>query len=109
MAQRVQVILEDDLDASPADETVTFGLDGVSYEIDLNAEHAERLRGDLATWVGHARRSGGTRRASGRSRNGGGSRRDLSEVRSWARENGYTVSGRGRISAEIQQAYDAAH
>ena len=43
MAKRVQVVLEDDVDGSPADETVSFGLDGVSYEIDLSAANASRV------------------------------------------------------------------
>ena len=67
MAQRVKIILEDDLDGSQADETVTFGLDGVTYEIDLSADERRALRDELAPWVGHARRSGG-RRSSGAGR-----------------------------------------
>ena len=111
MAQRVEVILVDDLDGGSADETVTFSLDGVSYEIDLSAENAGKLREDFSQWVGNARRaSGGSgRRGSGR-RGGGSSRRsDTKAVREWARSNGYEVPDRGRISAEIQQAYDKAH
>jgi hypothetical protein len=55
MAQKVQVVLVDDLDNGPADETVTFSLDGVSYEIDLSHDNAAKLRDVLATYVGHAR------------------------------------------------------
>jgi hypothetical protein len=110
MAQRVKIILEDDLDGSPADETVTFGLDGVTYEIDLSAGNAARLRDDLASWVGHARRSGGRKSAgAGRGSSSSAKRTDLAAVRAWARENGYEVSDRGRISADIQAAYDKAH
>ena len=98
MAQRVKIILEDDLDGSAADETVTFGLDGVSYEIDLSAANATRLRDDLASWVGHARVAAKADK-----------RTDLAAVREWARQNGHQVSDRGRISAEIQAAYDKAH
>lgn len=110
MAQRVQVLLVDDIDGTQAEETVSFSLDGVSYEIDLNSKHAAKLRDDLASWVGHARRAGGrrggARAASGR---GGGRRKDLAAVREWARGEGYTVSDRGRISSEVQDAYDKAH
>jgi hypothetical protein len=110
MAQKVQVILVDDVDGGDADETVSFALDGVSYEIDLNAKNAAALRDSLATWVGHARRvggrSGGGRRRSGRAAAAGAG---SNEVREWAREHGYKVSDRGRISAEVQQAYAAAH
>jgi hypothetical protein len=110
MAQRVNIVLEDDLDGSEADETVTFALDGVSYEIDLSAKNAAALRDSLAPYVGHARRAAG-RRAAGRpaSSSRGTGKRDLGDVREWARSNGHQVSDRGRISAEIQAAYDKAH
>ena len=118
MAQKVQVILVDDVDGGDASETVTFGLDGVSYEIDLNDDNAAKLRESLSTWVGHARRVGG------RSSSGGGSRRrssaangsgsgsggtDTAAIRAWARDNGHDVSERGRISAEVMSAYEAAN
>jgi nucleoid-associated protein Lsr2 len=110
MAQRVKIILEDDLDGSQADETVTFGLDGVTYEIDLSGENAAKLRDELAPWVGHARRSGGRKSSgAGRGSAAAGKRTDLAAVREWARKNGYEVSDRGRISADIQAAYDKAH
>ena len=110
MAQRVQIVLEDDVDGGAAAETVTFGLDGVSYEIDLSDKNAGKLRDEFATWIGHARRSGG-RRSTGRRVTGGSSspRRDLSAVRAWARQNGHQVSDRGRVSAVVQEAYDKAH
>lgn len=109
MAQKVQVILVDDVDGGDASETVTFGLDGVSYEIDLNEDNAARLRDALSTWVGHGRRVGG-RSSSGTARrrtaaSSGGT--DTSEIRAWARENGHDVSERGRISAEVMAAYEA--
>ena len=59
MAQKVQVLLVDDIDGGTADETVTFGLDGVTYEIDLTSGHASELRDAFAQWVGHARKVGG--------------------------------------------------
>ena len=109
MAQRVQVMLVDDIDNTDADETVTFALDGVSYEIDLNTSNAAKLRDALAPWVGHARRSGG-RKVSGRGTGAGSARRkDVSAVREWARSNGHEVSERGRIPAAVQEAYDKAN
>jgi GNAT superfamily N-acetyltransferase len=109
MAQKVQVLLIDDLDGATAAETVSFALDGVSYEIDLSEKNARKLRADLSNWTGHARKAGSVR--GGARRRGGGSakRADLSAVREWARSNGHTVSDRGRISAEVQAAYDKAH
>lgn len=119
MAQKVQVILVDDLDGGDAVETVSFALDGVSYEIDLNEDNAGRMREELAAWVGHARRTGG--RSSSRSGSGrGAGRRSASKpaaasgtetavVREWARQNGHPVSERGRIKAEVLEAYHAAN
>lgn len=109
MAQRVQVLLVDDVDGSDADETVRFALDGVTYEVDLTKANAEKLRGDFATWVGHARRAGGRRRGGANHGPARARRNDLGDVREWARQHGHKVSDRGRISAEVQAAYDKAH
>ena len=111
MAQRVQVLLVDDIDGGTADETVTFAVDGVTYEIDLTAEHAAELRNSIATWVGHARKIGGRTSSTGgrpsRGRRGTGV--DAGAIREWAKANGHHVSERGRISAGVKAAYDAAH
>lgn len=112
MAQKVQVILVDDLDGGEADETISFALDGVNYEIDLSENNAESLRESLAEWIGHARRVGGrasSRSRGSRSRQAAPTKADLSSVRAWARENGYQVSDRGRVSSEVLAAYDAAN
>lgn len=113
MAQKVNIILVDDLDESEATETLAFGLDGTSYEIDLNDAHASDLREALAPYLGHARKvPSSARRASGRkstpaaAATGGASAAD---VRIWARENGHSVPDRGRIPADIREAYDTAH
>jgi hypothetical protein len=110
MAQRVQVVLEDDLDGGKADETVTFGLDGTTYEIDLSKKNAAKLRDALSGYVGVARkvtgRGRGTTGRAGRSR--GRSATDSADIRAWAKENGYEVSERGRISAEVRAAYNEA-
>lgn len=104
MAQKHQIILIDDIDGSEADETVTFGLDGVDYEIDLTAEHAEELRETIASWVEHGRRTGGrAKRRGGRP----DPSVDTAAVREWARKEGYEVSDRGRIPAQIVDAYKA--
>ena len=107
MAQKVNIVLVDDLDGTEATETVTFGLDGTSYEIDLNDANAAALRDALSGYVGHARKvTGGGRRAR---KSGGGSSSNTKDVREWAKAQGMEVSERGRISADVQQAYDAAH
>ena len=107
MAQKVNIVLVDDLDGTEATETVTFGLDGSSYEIDLNDANAAALREALSGYVGHARKSsGGSRR---RKSAGSSSSSNTKDVREWAKGQGMEVSERGRISADVQQAYDAAH
>ena len=106
MARKTQVILTDDIDGSGATGTVSFGLDGVAYEIDLNDDNAQRMRDQLGEWAGKARRVGG-RRISGTQ--SAGSSSDAGKIRAWAGENGYEVSGRGRIPKEVRDAYDAAH
>jgi hypothetical protein len=113
MAQKVQVLLLDDIDGSEAAETVSFSLDGVAYEIDLSADNARALRESLAHWVGHARRQGGRQAAARQSprRNGASAKAEgpsPHELREWARANGYQVSERGRISEQIREAYAAA-
>ena len=109
MAQRVQVVLEDDLDGGKADETVTFGLDGSTYEIDLSKKNAAKLRDALAGYVGAGRRVSGRRgSAGGRARGRGRSATDSADIRAWAKDNGYEVSERGRISAEVRAAYNDA-
>lgn len=115
MAQKIQVLLVDDLDGGTATETVTFGLDGSGYEIDLSADNAEKLREALAPFVGHARRSSRTTaRPNSQSRpgRGGGARIDREQtqaVREWARKNGHKVSERGRIPGSILEAYNSAN
>jgi hypothetical protein len=109
MAQKVHIVLEDDLDGSEATETVSFALDGSSYEIDLNADNAGKLRDALALYIGHGRKvTGGAGRRGRRSAaNAGGT--SAKEVREWARANGHDVPDRGRIPAEVRSAYDAAN
>ena len=110
MAQRVQIILEDDYDGSQADETVSFALDGAEYEIDLSSTNAAELRGALAPWLGHARKVGGRKRTrSARAAGSEGGSGSTSEIRAWAVENGMEVSSRGRISSEVRRAYEQAH
>jgi hypothetical protein len=108
MAQKVNIVLVDDLDGTEATETVTFGVDGSTYEIDLNDANAAALREALSGYVGHARKvTGGGRR--GRKSSGSASSSNTKDVREWAKSQGMEVSERGRISADVQQAYDAAH
>jgi hypothetical protein len=109
MAQKVHIVLEDDLDGSPASETVSFGLDGKTYEIDLNDKNAGKLRDALAPYVGAGRSVGGVRRGRKPSPAASSLGPSAREVRDWARSNGYAVPDRGRIPADVRSAFDAAH
>ncbi|MGW6571651.1 histone-like nucleoid-structuring protein Lsr2 [Streptomyces sp. NPDC054945] len=108
MAQKVEVTLIDDLDGSEATQTVVFALDGKTYEIDLSDGNAEKLRGDLAPFLGAARKTSGGRTAARRM----GSAKpadDTAAIRAWAKEKGYDVNDRGRVPANIKAAYTDAH
>jgi len=110
MAQKVQVILVDDIDGGDASETVLFALDGVSYEIDLSEKNAADLRDALSSYVGHGRRVGG--RSSSRRQSGARTAarsNDSAAVREWARQNGHQISDRGRVPARVTEAYRAAN
>ena len=108
MAQKVQVLLVDDIDGSEATETVSFGLDGVAYEIDLSSGNAGKLRTELTEYVEHARKAGNTQARRRRQRNGAG-REQSARIREWAKLRGFKVNERGRIPANILAEYEAAH
>jgi hypothetical protein len=113
MAQKTIVQLIDDLDQGEADETVNFALDGANYEIDLSTANAQKMRDALAPYVANARRAnrGATRPASGaRLSSGRGARIDreqLQAIREWGSKNGWTVNARGRIPADLLEAYNS--
>jgi hypothetical protein len=114
MAQKVQVLLVCDLhdDEVEGTETISFGLDGSSYEIDVCEDHGAQLRDAFAPYVGAARRAGrgaapAARRGRPAPKAGGGDR--VAEIREWGRKNGHRVSERGRLSATLVSAYEAAH
>ncbi len=112
MAKKVTVTLVDDFDGEgAADETVEFALDGVNYEIDLSAKNAAKLRNELKPWLESGRRVGGRRR--GRTASTGRGRASIDReqsaaIREWARRNGHNVSTRGRIPADVIDAFHAA-
>ena len=132
MAKRETVVFTCDLhegEMTDGVETVSFGLDGTSYEVDACTQHQDELREAFSTYVGAARKAGGggssstgprrSSRGSGRTSSSGGSgsgssgggsdREQVQAVREWARENGHKVSERGRLSASVLEAYRAAH
>jgi hypothetical protein len=108
MASIVQVTITDDLDGSPNAETVTFGLDGVSYEIDLTQKNREKLVRTMGPYLEAARKVGSARSRTGTTRRSA-ARVDRAAVRAWASDNGLKVSERGRISAAVLEQYEATH
>ncbi|MUM34808.1 Lsr2 family protein, partial [Mycolicibacterium sp. CBMA 361] len=98
MARKIIVTIVDDVDGTAiADETVEFGLDGTTYEIDLTSDNAQALRGEMTRWVTRARRA--TRESLA------GKRNQQAGIRAWAQQNGHVVGRRGRIPAEVQRAF----
>ena len=117
MAQQTTVRFIDDLDGSDASGTFDFSLDGRNYQIDLSDENAAKLRDALAPYLGAARKTGGR---GGRGSRGPAprqtviapksprsSREETTAIREWARQNGHTVSDRGRIPKSVIEAYAA--
>jgi hypothetical protein len=112
VAQKITTLFIDDIDGGAAEGTVRFALDGTEYEIDLNATHSEELRSALGKYVNHARKVGGTTRRAGRvaGRTGRGtpSAVNTTEIRTWARENGFDIKDRGRVPADLVAKWQAA-
>lgn len=110
MAQKVQVLLVDDLTGDTAHETVSFSLDGVPYEIDLSTANAAKLRDELTRFVHAAPKTGGRRtgRAAGRSRNVASGGPSAREIREWAKEHGMQINERGRIPADVVVKFEQA-
>ena len=111
VAQKTFTQLVDDLDgAALADgegKTVTFALEGVLYEIDLSQAHVDELIEALAPYVAAGRKVGG-RKSGARASGAKSDPAELQKIRDWAGKNGHTVSSRGRISAAVRDAYNAA-
>jgi hypothetical protein len=105
MAQKVTVTMTDDMDGTKADETVTFRIDGASYEIDLSKKNAAALRKVFSSYIEHARKAPRSGRTVRPARN----RLRSSGVREWAKSQGIKVSERGRIPASVLSQYEEAN
>jgi Lsr2 len=110
MAQKTVVELTDDLDGGKAAETVTFGLDGHTYSIDLSTRNARALRKALAPYIESARRVRAARQGRSRARSNGtrNAATRNREVREWARAQGIEIATRGRIPRDLQERFQAA-
>src|SRR5215469_2368556 len=92
-----------------ATESLSFGIDGNAYQIDVCAKHAGELRAHITALIEHARRVSAARPRRGRAGRGGTDRERNGEIREWARQHGHTVNGRGRIPASARREYQATH
>jgi Lsr2 len=114
-----KIVLVDDLEETEVEAdagTISFALEGTTYELDLSTRNATKLRSQLAPFIAAARTSGKSRARAGSSRpasvkpTGSGLSSDqLNAIRDWAKAQGIQVSDRGRVSAEIRKAYEEAH
>jgi hypothetical protein len=110
MAKQTTVTVTDDLDGSANAKEVTFSLDGESWTIDLSAKNRSALEKALKPYIAKATKQGRRRSVSASKKTAARApRKDLAKVREWAKSNGHPVSDRGRVSATVQEAYDAAH
>jgi hypothetical protein len=118
MKKVIEQLVDDltgDVIADGAGETVSFAIDGKSYEIDLNETNAEKLREALQPYIAAGRRASalGTpaRQAASRAVKSAASHwsAGYAVVREWAQENGIDVSPRGRVADSVMKAYEDAH
>ncbi|MFK0159975.1 Lsr2 family protein [Streptomyces sp. NPDC090493] len=106
MAQKTVVLITDDISGGDADETLVFGLDGKTFEIDLNNKNAKKLRDALAPYIEAGRKTGAKTGGRGRATAArSGSSEDTAAIRAWAKEQGYEVNDRGRVPSTIREAY----
>ncbi|TCM44856.1 Lsr2 family protein [Kribbella sp. VKM Ac-2568] len=110
MVQRTEVLLTDDLEGTTISAgrggTITFALDGKTYEIDLNTKNSKALRKILAPYVEAARPVRTSRGVKVRRTQVGA---DVRTIKEWARANGYEVNDRGRVPNHIREAFEAAN
>ncbi|MFE9661751.1 histone-like nucleoid-structuring protein Lsr2 [Streptomyces sp. NPDC005955] len=109
MAQRVVVTLHDDIDGGEAAETIAFGLDGKSYEIDLNQANARKLRKALAPYVHAGRKARAGAHPTPQVYRHTALTPAPSAVRAWARSHQMNVPPRGRIPKRVYEAFEAAN
>jgi len=108
MVQRVVVQKTDDINGTDAAETISFALDGTTYEIDLNTANAEALREAIRPYAAAARRVGRVGRNANVSVRASAPGYDPKAVRAWAASNKVEMPARGRIPLTVVAQYRAA-
>lgn len=112
MAQQFQVRYFDDLDGTDLGDkanAISFAFEGKEYSIDLSDENAQAFRRAVAPYVEAAHRVTGSKAKAARKATSKTTSGDTKAIRDWARTNGYDVSDRGRIPADVLEAYAAAN
>jgi hypothetical protein len=114
MATQTSVTVIDDITGEPGAETVTFGIDGGWYELDLTSANRDKLYSSLADFVAKARKVTSKTRKAGKASpvqlGTASATRDRAQtkaIREWARGHGYQISDRGRIPLNVETAYNA--
>src|SRR4051794_9858019 len=108
MAQKVQVVLTDDIDGSEGAETASFSYNGVDYELDLSAKNAKKFHDNLQFYADHGRRVGGRARRGGGGKKNIKGKSDNATIRALGKANGIDVPARGRISSSVREQFEAA-
>lgn len=107
MAKETIIRITDDIDGSEAVESIRFAFRGTDYDIDLNAKNVAAIEKSFEKWIQHGQKSDPGIRTRQR-RSSVKNKDQTAAVREWAKANGYQVSDRGRIAAEVRAAYDAS-
>ena len=110
MATQTTVTITCDICGGTKDaRTRTITLDGRALEIDLCGKDARGLDKVAGKYVPAARKLTTSRRSASSGHRTVGDRQRSADIRSWARTQGFELSDRGRIPANVEQEYDAAH
>lgn len=117
MAQKVITMLVSDLSGDELEagqgETIDFSYRGRDYSIDLTEKEAAGFDKAIAMYIEHSTKLGGRTRAAATGTRkpsaSGLSKEELANIRSWAAQNGHEVAPRGRVRAEVIEAYHAAN
>ncbi|AJT62409.1 hypothetical protein T261_0720 [Streptomyces lydicus] len=111
MAQKVITIYTDDLTGEETEEakTHTIAIDGIAYEIDLGPDSYDKLMEAVGPFITKGRKAGRVGKAPKQRITGSGASGDTAKIRAWAKEAGYEINERGRVPADIREAYSKAH
>jgi hypothetical protein len=112
MAKTTITSVTDDIDGTPDAQTVTFGLQGIAYSIDLAQKNLDKLTKALTPFIDNATRQRGAAlpvaERKGRANAKAERPYEISDLREWAGKNKIKLPQRGRIPAAVVAQYLAA-